>query len=312
MNPALDREIFIKGFELDALHRVEKGRMNLSPGGKGINVSIALAKLGISSIALGFLGGYMGRILLEELRKVSNLITTNFVHIRGETRENIAIIDEEKHTITEINAPGPEIEPRDLEHLMRRFAMSLSRVEAVVISGSVPANLGPDVYVPMVEMSKEKNVPLFMEIRDIFIKEMYERGVLPNFLKPDFRSQNVLLGEELDEFDDFVRAGKELINRGTEMVVLSYRIDKDIVVTKNGIWLISPKIEVNHAHLLGTGDTYVAAMVYKFIMGERDLLEIASFGYTAALAKTRKAQKELPTLEEIEEIANMYTIERVE
>ncbi len=312
LNPALDREIFIRGFRIDSLHRVEDGGMNLSPGGKGINVSIALAKLGIPSIALGFLGGYMGRILLEELRKVSSLITTNFVHIRDETRENIAIIDEENRTITEINAPGPEVEESDLEHLMRRFSMSLSRVETAVISGSVPSNLKPDVYVPMVEMAKERGVPLFMEIRDMFIMEMYERGTLPDFLKPDFRAKNVLLRRELKELEDFIEAGKELVRKGVKLVVLSYYVDKDVIVTEDGVWLISPTVEVYHSHLLGTGDTYVAAMVYKFLTGEKSLLEIASFGYAAALAKTKKAKKELPSLEEIDETLNSYKVERVE
>ncbi len=311
LNPALDREIFIDGFRVDALHRVDPGKMLFSPGGKGINVSMELANLGIPSVALGFIGGYMGRILLEELRKISPLITTNFVHIKGETRENIAIIDEENHTITEINASGPEVEERDLDHLMRRYAMSVSRVEAVVISGSVPPNLDPDVYVELVRIAREKDVPVFMEIRDKFIVSLHESGTMPFMIKPDFRAENVLLKRELKDLEDFVEAGKELVRSGSKLAVLSYYVDRDVIVTEDGVWLIGPKFEIDHSHLLGTGDTYVAAMVYKYLQGERDLVEIAKFGYVAALAKTKKARKELPTLDEIDSMMDSFVLERV-
>ena len=60
-NPALDREIILDNFEVNKLHRVPTfDDMELSPGGKGINVSLALANFGVPSVAMGFLGGYMG------------------------------------------------------------------------------------------------------------------------------------------------------------------------------------------------------------------------------------------------------------
>lgn len=312
LNPALDRELFIESFKVDKLHRVvSRDRMSLSPGGKGINVSVALAKLGVPSIATGFLGGYMGRILLEELRKVSNLITTNFVFIRDETRENIAIIDEASHTITEINSPGPEVEERDIEHILRRYSMSLARVEAVVISGSIPSNAPKDIYVKMVRMAKEKGLPVFMEIRDPHISTLFENDAMPDVIKPDFRAKHVLLGRELETLEDFITGGRELLRAGAKLAVLSYFIDKDVLVTDNEVAVVGPTVEIDYSHLLGTGDTYVAAMVYKYLMGERDMLEIGKYGYVAALAKTKKAKKEMPSLDEINEFMKYFKFERV-
>ena len=310
LNPALDRELFIDGFEVNKLHRIPSfDKMEISPGGKGINVSMALAKLGIPSIATGFLGGHMGRILIEELRKVSDLITTNFVFIRGETRENIAIIDEKNHTITEINSPGPVIDETDLDHLFRRYKMSLSRVELVVISGSIPESLTSEVYVELVKIAKERGIPIFMETRDKHIRVLYENGVVPEVVKPDFRMEYQLLGEDIKEIDDFTRQGKKLLEAGSKLVVMSYQVDKDIVVTEDGAFMFRPSIPVDISHVLGTGDTYVAAMVYKYLKGEKDMRKIAEYGYVAALSKTRKAKKELPTLEEIEEFMDKYVVE---
>ena len=111
MNPALDREVIIPHFELNTLHRVfEREKLISDPGGKGINVSMMLSELdGTPSIAMGFLGGYTGRIISEELRRRYPNITLNFIHIDGESRENLSILDEVNHYITEINAPGPVV-----------------------------------------------------------------------------------------------------------------------------------------------------------------------------------------------------------
>ncbi len=312
LNPALDREMFIDDFQVNRLHRILRSdRSILSPGGKGVNVSVALANFGVPSVATGFLGGYMGRILIEELRRTSNLITTNFVFIKGETRENIAIIDEKNHTITEINSPGPLIEDIDLDHLMRRYTMSLSRVELVVISGSVPESLGSDVYVKLVRVAREKGKTVFMEVRDRHISTLYENDALPDVIKPDFRMEYRLLRKSLETTDDFIEQAKKLIERGSKLVVLSYQVDKDLIVTSDGVWLIKPKVGVEISHILGTGDTYMAAMVYRYLSGIRDMLDVGRFGYIAALAKTKKAKKKPPSLQEIEEFSDKYILERV-
>ena len=311
-NPALDRQIVLDNFQVNKLHRVSSlNDMELSPGGKGINVSLALENFGVPSVAMGFLGGYMGRILLDELRKRSKMISTNFVFIRGETRENIEIIDPVNKTITEINSPGPEIEEEDINHLMRRFIMTLSRVEVVVISGSIPMNAPDDLYPMFVKEALSKGKVIFVETTDKNLTTLYKSGVMPTVVKPDLRAGNYLLGKELENLEDFVEAGKKLLGCGAKLVVLSYHVDSDIIMTEDGVWMISPTVEIDYSHLLGTGDTYMAAMVYDYINGEKDLVEIGKFGYIAALAKTKKLRKELPTLQEVREYNDKYAIKKV-
>lgn len=189
--------------------------------------------------------------------------------------------------------------------------MSLTRVEAVVISGSIPVNAPRDIYVKMVKMAKEKGVPAFMEVRDPYIITLYENDAMPDVIKPDFRASHTLLGKDLKTLEDFVSAGKELLKTGAKLAVLSYFIDKDVLVLDEASYIIGPTIEIDYSHLLGTGDTYVAGMVYKYLQGERDMLEIGKFGYVAALASTRTAEKELPSLDEIETFMQYFEIERV-
>ncbi|ABR30540.1 ribokinase [Thermosipho melanesiensis] len=310
MNPALDREFYINNFSVDKLHRLDPEYSRMSPGGKAINVAIDLASFRIKSIVTGFIGGYVGDIVLSELREISNLITTNFVHIEGETRENIVIIDEVNHTITEINSSGPRIPIEDIEHFLRRYKLIVPSADAVVISGSISQGIPAQIYGDLTKIAKKYGKKVFWETRDNILRESLKIDS-PCILRPDFRKEQVIFGRELNSEQDYIDAGKELIRYGVKMAVLSYKIDYDIVVTSDGVWFIRPLVEVDHSHLLGTGDTYMAAMIYKYFETE-NLIEIAKFGYAAALAKTWYRAKVPPKYEDIEKALTMFKIERVE
>ncbi|HBT38679.1 MAG: PfkB domain protein [Thermotoga sp. 50_1627] len=312
LNPALDREFIIEGFAVNAYHRIKtQDHMVMNPGGKGINVSMALAKLGVSSIAVGIIGGYTGRVLLTELNKVSPLISTSFVHIEEETRENIVIVDPVNHTMTSINSPGPRVDKKAVELLLKRYEIYLSRAEAVVLSGSLPQGLTGEIYGKMAKMAREKGRMVFFDMIDEYLTEALEICV-PDVVKPDVRGSFTVLGERLESLEDYVEAAASLVKRGCKLVVISYEIKNDVVATQDGVWLISTDEKVEPENILGAGDAYVAAMVYKRLTGtSTSMLEIAKFGYAAALAKTKKLTKEMPEYEEINRALGSCTLERL-
>ena len=246
LNPALDREIFIDDFQVNRLYRLrDLTRTQMTPGGKGINVSIALSKLGVPSIATGFVGGHMGRILVEELRRISNLITTNFVYVDGETRENIEIIDEKNRTITAINFPGPEISEADLNHFLRRYKMTLSKVDCVVISGSIPLGVSESVCNELVKLAREKGIFVFVEQAPRLLEKMLAGPEYPNVVKPDLRGNHVTpFGMELKTFEDHVRLAEKIVEK-SQVAVVSYEVKSDIVATKDGVWIIRSREEID-------------------------------------------------------------------
>lgn len=311
-NPALDREFVVEDFRVNELHRVSHYKdIVMSPGGKGINVSIALAKLRVQSVAIGILGGYIGRVLLSELNRLSPLISTSFVHIDQETRENISIIDPKNHTLTEINSPGPIVEKHAIDLLLKRYEIFLSRAEVVVLSGSLPPNLQGDIYGVFAKTAKQKGKQVFMEIVDEYIKPALQIQT-PDVIKPDVREKNVVLGEKLVSLDDYIQAASELIKMGCKMSVISYQIKSDIVATNDGVWLITTPKDIEISNLLGAGDAYMAAMVYKrFSTSDYDLLEVAKFGYAAALAKTKKLPKQMPEYDEIVDCLQDCQVEKL-
>ncbi len=63
LNPSIDYVVQVNSFDLGAVNRAEKDMK--FPGGKGINVSRVLHRLGVENIALGFTGGFTGQFIKE-------------------------------------------------------------------------------------------------------------------------------------------------------------------------------------------------------------------------------------------------------
>ena len=103
LNPALDKTVEVPGFFIDKVNRVTA--IQVYAGGKGINVSKVLYKLGQPNVAQGLLGGEAGAATVRQMTSMG--ILHDFVRISGETRTNLKVVDPQNKTYTDFNVPGP-------------------------------------------------------------------------------------------------------------------------------------------------------------------------------------------------------------
>jgi len=310
LNPALDREFVIDHFTLNKLSVVRNENNHMSPGGKGVNVAVILAKYGVSSVVSGFVGGYVGHMLISELRKIGPLISTSFVNIRDDTRENIAIEDTVNHTLTEINSEGPVINQDSIDIFLKRFEVLVQKVQTVVISGSVPKGVDYSIYGELTKIAKRYNKTVFWEARDEVINASM-KVALPDVIKYDMRQSENILGRNLNNEGEYVSAARDFIKNGAKLVILSYKTIYNFVGTVDGVWKFSPRVEIDHSRLLGSGDTFVAGMILAQLDG-KCCLDMARYGYAAAVAKTAYMGKEPPSRIQIGEYTNNILSERVD
>lgn len=65
-NPALDYVVRMEQFQLGQVNRTTSEEIQF--GGKGINVSVLLKNIGVQNCALGFVAGFTGKALENQLQ----------------------------------------------------------------------------------------------------------------------------------------------------------------------------------------------------------------------------------------------------
>ncbi|XNR94615.1 PfkB family carbohydrate kinase [Streptomyces sp. R-74717] len=138
-NPSLDRTYELPGLTRGAVLRATDDRVD--PGGRGINVSRAVAAAGHRTIAVAPLGGPEGALLARLLGKHG--IEAAGVPIAGSTRINVTLVEPDG-TLTKVNAVGPEITVAEAEALLDAAQTRSATTDWIACCGSLPRPSGAE------------------------------------------------------------------------------------------------------------------------------------------------------------------------
>lgn len=130
LNPAIDKTVEIPDFQLDTVNRITTLRKD--PGGKGINVSKVIAKLGGTSRVFAILGEDNSQEIQDMLH--GDKLECCFTNVPGVTRTNLKVIDPVRHTNTDINEPGVTVTEMDLKRMTDRLLGMIEAGDIVVLS----------------------------------------------------------------------------------------------------------------------------------------------------------------------------------
>ncbi|MGO4756468.1 1-phosphofructokinase family hexose kinase, partial [Streptomyces sp. 2MCAF27] len=144
-NPSLDRTYEIPALERGAVLRAASDRVD--PGGKGVNVSRAVAAAGHRTVAVLPLGGPEGALLARLLGGLG--IEAAGVPVQGSNRVNISVAEPDG-TLTKINAAGPELTAAEAEALLEAVRTQSADADWIACCGSLPRGLAPEWYAELV------------------------------------------------------------------------------------------------------------------------------------------------------------------
>lgn len=263
LNPALDKTVEIPGMALDTVNRVTS--MRTDPGGKGINVSKVIAKLGGESCAVGILGGESGRTLLAALEREG--LRTHFHFVEGQTRTNLKIIDRALHTNTDINEPGLTVSPADLDALLRDLLGMVHEGDIVVLAGSLPQGAPQDTYRVWTAACREKGARVCLDADGVLLAEGLKAA--PYLIKPNEDELSRLVGHRLTDTDELIAEGRRLLKGGVTRVVISLGERGALYLRGNEV-LYAEGLSVPVGSTVGAGDSVVAALAYADSLGMSD------------------------------------------
>lgn len=254
LNPALDKTVEIRGLVVDGVNRI--GQMRTDPGGKGINVSKVIQKLGGESMASGILGGNTGRAILTALEEMG--LSCFFQFVEGETRTNIKVVDPVNHTNTDINEPGVTVSEEILNGLLEEVLGKLKENDIVVLSGSLPKGAPQDTYRTWVKACRGKGAKVILDADGALLKAGLEAS--PYLIKPNHHELSALMGRTMSEPEELAEAARELMGQyGIRKIVVSMGGAGALYVTQEQT-VYAEGLKVPVGSTVGAGDSVVAAL----------------------------------------------------
>lgn len=276
-NPALDYVVFVNNMKFRAVNRIEKELVQA--GGKGINVSMVLAELGVKSKAMGFVAGFTGAAIEQSVAEHG--IETDFVHLdSGLSRINIKLKSDGE---TELNANGPVISDMALKELFERFE-KLSEGDILVLAGSVPNSLPQDIYQMILEYVSAKKVRTVVDASGELLTNTLKYR--PYLIKPNLDELAGIFGERPDSKEEILEYATQLQEMGAQNVLVSMAGDGSLLLDAQGEVFYCAACEGTVVNSVGAGDAMVAGFVSGMLDNDVDqeyalLLGTAAGGATA-------------------------------
>jgi 6-phosphofructokinase 2 len=260
LNPALDRILTVESIKYHNPNRVDGDKRYA--GGKGIDVSKALTRLGVDNKAIGFAGGFTGQELEGCLFNLG--VDCEFVRISAETRTNVYIHETAKNRQISFNLRGPLIQPFELMEMID-LIKGLKDASYIILSGSIPLGVNPIIYQKIVEIAKAKGAKVVLDSDD----EPFKAGLRakPDIIKPNVQELERLMDRQLADLDAIVGAAEEVHERGIEVVLVSMGAKGMLLVTQDERWMARPP-RATVVNAIGAGDSAVAGFVHGLVLGE--------------------------------------------
>lgn len=252
LNPALDYVLDIKEFHLGCVNRSASER--LLPGGKGLNVSTVLHRLGTESIALGFIAGFTG----TELKRRFELsgCRGDFIELKeGSSRINVKVKSEAE---TELNASGPIIDSDSMKKFMDKLN-SLKSGDTLILAGSIPSSLPVSLYGDIMELLSGRDILVAVDATGEHL--LHTLSYHPFLIKPNHHELGEVFGRLLTSKEEVVAYAKKLQEQGARNVLVSMAGDGAVLLTENGEVLKSKAPKGTVKNSVGAGDSMVAGFI---------------------------------------------------
>jgi 1-phosphofructokinase len=223
-------------------------------GGKGINVSMVLAELGLKSTALGFVAGFTGKAIDEAVKKAG--IDTDFIELKeGMSRINVKLKAGDE---TEINAQGPKIDEASQKALFDKLS-KLQEGDVLILAGSIPNSLPDDVYERILSMLQDKGIQFVVDATKDLLTNVLKYH--PFLIKPNNFELGEIVGKILTTDDEIYEGALKLQEMGARNVLISMAGDGAMLVDEAGkrYRIGVPKGKVRNS--VGAGDSMVAGFV---------------------------------------------------
>ncbi len=303
LNPAVDEAIAAESLLLGGINRCALDAVD--PGGKGVNASRVIHRLGRSTLALGFVAGVTGDFLRTALDAEG--VPHAFESVDGLTRINVMLYERASSRRTRLYLPGATVPLARIDALKTALA-SAPAGSIVLLGGSLPPGLPETLYGDLVAWLHAHDVRTIVDTSGPPLA--HALAARPLLIKPSLEEAEELLGRRLPDTASVVAAAREPQERGAAFVVISRGEDGAIGLDAEGAWEARPPA-VTACSTVGSGDSMVAALAIALNEG-LPFAEGLRLGSAAGAATAITRGTQLCDPHEIERLLGAVVVRKLE
>lgn len=269
-NPSVDRTVEVAALLRGEVLRATGGRVD--PGGKGVNVSRALAAHAVATRAVLPIGGAVGRQLVDLLEPVG--IEVVQVSIHGDVRANVSVVEPDG-SVTKLNELGPTLSATETDALVQATVRASGGAAWTVLSGSLPPGCPVDLYATLLSLLPG---PVAVDTSgEPLGKALPAR---PHLVKPNREELAEVSGLPVHTVGQAVTAARSLVERGARAVLASLGADGAVLVTDTDAWFAESPVDAPISSV-GAGDAALAGFLAAGGAGPEALRRALAWGSAA-------------------------------
>ncbi len=290
LNPSLDYSLSLPKFAVEAINK--SSREEIRPGGKGVNISIMLERLGHKSIAMGIAAGFTGE---EFVRLLSGMVSNvDFIMTEGgNTRINVKF---QTDVETEINSKGPSHIPFEVyDKIVNKLCDNLKSGDTLVLAGSIFPGWPETCHSKLLKAIRGKNITVIIDTNGASLVDSLRYR--PYLIKSNRIELCQIFSKELNSTSEITYHARLLQARGAQRVIVSLGKDGAILLDEHEHVFQSMPPTGHVKNTVGAGDAmlgaYMAAM-------EEGRPTIECFKYSMAAGSATAYSQWLASKEEID------------
>ena len=254
LNPVIQRTYILSALHEDRVNRALSYRVDAS--GKGINVTRVLHQLGEPVVHLTQAGGTFRDYFLALVRQDG--LQLEWVESQADIRTCCTLLNQGKHTSTEIVEEAREVDPLTETRIRDRFQALLPQIAMLILSGSKAPGFSSQLFPWMVALAKKQGKTVLLDFRGPELTASLP--YVPDLIKPN-RSEFVetfFPGESPPEEKEIVDRMLDLSHSGME-VVLTHG-SAPVLAVRGGKLHSFPVPELTPVNTIGSGDAFAAGL----------------------------------------------------
>ena len=298
LNPAIDMLVSSKDFLEGKLNRTDEAKYVV--GGKGINISILLNNIEKETCALGYVAGFTGEFIKNELKRRG--VKEDFVETFGTTRINIKLTTT---TETEINTASSSVDKKNIAEFLQKLE-KLSANDTVFLSGNIISGMTTYDFVKIAEIIYNSSATLVVDSnKDLVLQTLKYK---PFIVKPNEFELGEMFGVEIKTLDDILTYANKLKDLGAKNVLVSRGKDGAVLVTENNDVYTVDVAKGKIISTVAAGDSMLAMFVAKYdeTNNFEESLRYASAAGGATSFSVGVGEKDL-----IESLVNEIKVEKI-